>query len=351
MHRYCSYFDHRYLARGLAMVRSLRDMDPGCEITVLCLTPECHALLSERRELSLVLLKLDDFERANPDVVAVKSTRSMLEYYFTLTGPLVWAVLAGSSAGDIVTYVDSDLFFYSPVRPLYNAMSTASVGLVSHRYHWWKKGNARKFGYFNVSWTSFRRDSVGLQAAKWWRERCIEWCHDYADGERYADQKYLDHMYRKFPNVVEIRHAGANVGPWNIGRHNLSRRPGGNLVVDNEWPLVFFHFQGLREIAPGLYLANHLPYFAPLPRIVRDGLYLPYLRLVRQIEEEVGATLLSGTLRRGEVRRTLKQRLFEARVALFRLAGRAMGHALRPASARTVAAGPASPPNSKAKGL
>jgi hypothetical protein len=347
MHRYCSYFDHRYLARGLAMVRSLRDMDPGCEITVLCLTSECHEMLSEWRQPGLVLTKLEDFERANPDVLAVKGDRSTLEYYFTLTGPLVCSVLTSGSAGDIVTYVDSDLFFYSPVGPLYDAMDTASVGLVSHRYHWWKRGNAGKFGYFNVSWTSFRRDAVGLEAAKWWRERCIEWCHDYTDGDRFADQKYLDHLYRKFPSVVEIEHPGANIGPWNIGRYDVSKRSSGELIVDDEWPLIFFHFQGLREIAPRLYLANHLPYLAPFPRIVRDELYLPYLRLVNRIEEEFGGVVPSGSLRRGEVRRTLKQRLFEIRVALFRLAGRAMGHALRPDAGRTVAAEAACRSNSR----
>jgi hypothetical protein len=312
-------------------------MDPGCEITVLCLTYECHAILSERPEPGLVLITLEDFERANPDVAAVKGARSTLEYYFTLTGPLVLAILAAASAEDSVTYVDSDLFFYSPVSPLYDAMGEASVGLVAHRYHWWKRGNTAKFGYFNVSWTSFRRDAIGLEAAGWWRERCIEWCHDYADADRFADQKYLDHMYRKFPSVVEIYHPGANVGPWNIGRHSISKRPDCAFAVDGSWPLVFYHFQGLKEIAPRVYLANHLPYFAPFPRVVRDELYMPYLRLVNRIEEEFGGALVSGTLRRGEVRRTFKQRLFETRVALFTLAGRAMGYALRTDSAQPAA--------------
>ena len=42
MNRYCTYFDQRYLDRGLAMMRSLRAVDPDCQVTVLCLTASCE---------------------------------------------------------------------------------------------------------------------------------------------------------------------------------------------------------------------------------------------------------------------------------------------------------------------
>ena len=61
MHRYCTFFDHRYLDRGLAMIRSLRKVDPGCRISVLCLTPACERELARLAEPGVTLTTLDAF--------------------------------------------------------------------------------------------------------------------------------------------------------------------------------------------------------------------------------------------------------------------------------------------------
>ena len=327
MHHYCTYFDCQYLERGLAMIRTLRRVDPGCMITVLCLTPECERALLRVQEPQVRLLRLQDFEHDNPDLLSVKGTRSSLEYYFTLSGCIVTAVLELVEANDIVTYVDADLLFYSSVEPIYEEMANASVGLIPHRYHWWKKHNI-KFGRFNVGWASFRCDAAGREAATWWHHRCVEWCHDYVEGDRFADQKYLDHIFERFPKVIEITHPGANVAPWNIGRHAITKTPGGVLLVDREWPLIFFHFQGLKEIEPGFYLANHLPYLAPFSRSLRLDLYQPYVNLLSQIRREIGGVPSNAPrlARRGSAKVSFKNRLFRLRSIMLRWAARWAGH-------------------------
>jgi glycosyltransferase involved in cell wall biosynthesis len=295
-------------------------------MVVLCLSRECFAVLARLDEPGVRLIDLEELERNNPDVAATKVSRSALEYYFTLTGCIVTEVMRTSADDDFVTYVDADLMFYSSVRPLFEEMTGASVGLVGHRYHWWKRSNL-KFGYFNVCWTCFRCDVVGRRAATWWRDRCVEWCHDYVDGDRFADQKYLDHMHRKFPNVVEIKHAGANVAPWNLGRHKISLSPNDSFCVDGAWPLIFFHFQGFREVEPGLFLINHLAYQAPLSRTVRDKLYAPYAAVLLEIGEAVGTIRnVPPLLDRGSTKRSLKQRYFEFRVKVLRRGAKLLKH-------------------------
>jgi len=329
LHRYCTYFDHRYLERGLAMIRSLRQVDPGQPITVLCLTPECMRELTRILEPGISLISLEDFEHANPALLAAKADRSTLEYYFTLSGSIVSYMLEKADLDDIVTYVDADLLFYSSVAPIYQEMGQASVGLIAHRYHWWKRSNI-KFGRFNVGWASFRSDEIGRSAARWWRDRCLEWCHDYIDGDRFADQKYLDTMFTIFPNIVEITHPGANVAPWNLGRHRITGNDSEPLTVDGRWPLIFFHFQGLKETSPSVYLVNHLPYFAPFTRTVRNELYLPYATQLERIRAESGlkSPLSQSLLSRGSTkdRLPLRQRLFELRTLALRAAARWAGH-------------------------
>lgn len=287
MHRYCTYFDHLFLDRGLAMIRSLRRFDPGCRISVLCLTPACERVLARLDEPGVTLARLEDFERDNPDLLAVKGSRGMRDYYFTLSGCLVASALRDAEPDALVTYVDADLMFYASPAPIFEAIGTASVGLIGHRFHWWAK-RLEKYGRFNVGWVSFRADATGREAAQWWRDRCIEWCHGYPDRDRFADQKYLEHIHSKFPNVTEVTHPGTNVGPWNICRHAIARAPDDAFTVAARFPLIFFHFSGLKEIAPNLFLGSHISYLGPFSRTVRDGLYEPYVALLQRIREEFG---------------------------------------------------------------
>jgi len=285
--QYCTYFDHRFLDRGLAMLRSLRRVDPEALVSVLCLTPACHRVLAQLREPRVTLTTLADFERDNPDLVAAKDTRCLRDYYFTLSGCIAAATLADAAPGDIVTYLDADLLFHASPAPLFDAMANASVGLVGHRFHWWAR-RLEKYGRFNVGWVSFRADATGRAAARWWRDACIDWCYGCVDGDRYADQKYLEHMPAKFPGVIEIKHPGANVGPWNICRHSIEHGTGGALMVDGGFPLIFAHFSGVREAGRDIFLCSHLSYLGPFSETVRTGLYKPYLAELKRIREEIG---------------------------------------------------------------
>ncbi|MBR1152656.1 hypothetical protein [Bradyrhizobium sp. JYMT SZCCT0428] len=43
---YCTYFDHNYLSRGLALYHSLQQHEPGARLWVLCMSEACHRILT-----------------------------------------------------------------------------------------------------------------------------------------------------------------------------------------------------------------------------------------------------------------------------------------------------------------
>ncbi len=321
MNFFCTYFDQRYLDRGLAMLRSLRAVEPDCRVTVLCLTASCEQTLARLREPGVTLLRLADFERCNPDLEALRKTRTPRDYILALAPFLASSLLRQARSGDVVTYLDADLLFYSSVAPIFSAMKNGSVGLIGHRHHPWTK-RLEKYGRLNVGWVSFRCDDVGREAAEWWRARCIEWCFADLEKDRFAEQKYLDRMSSLFPRVVEIDHPGTNLGPWNICRHSVALDSAGRLVVDGKVPLIFFHYSQVREESPNLYLCSNVSYLAPFSLTVRNHLYKPYLRLLKQIRGELGGLPEEDTddLRGGLPLRRLRV------IWLLRAAGWAMGH-------------------------
>src|SRR5476651_1847093 len=82
---YCTYFDHNYLSRGLALYHSLQRHAPGSRLWVLCLDQACYELLAKLALPNLVAVSLGAFEAADRGVAAARSNRSLIEYYFTCT--------------------------------------------------------------------------------------------------------------------------------------------------------------------------------------------------------------------------------------------------------------------------
>ncbi|MBT4815917.1 MAG: hypothetical protein HON70_09470 [Lentisphaerae bacterium] len=188
MYEFCTYFDHRFASRGLALLDSLRcHCRRPFRLWVLCLSPECYTLLTDRNDPDVVPIALADFEEGDEELLRVKPTRGIVEYYFTITPSWPLFVLERDSDVQMVTYLDADLFFFEDPACLFDELGSDSVSIIPHRY----ARNAEAFlknGIYNVGWLTFRRDERGLACLRWWRERCIEWCFDRHEDGKYADQ-------------------------------------------------------------------------------------------------------------------------------------------------------------------
>ena len=290
---FCTYFDHRYLPRGLALLSSLEATCPRFTLWVLTLSDEASGFLAEANLPNVRVVPLQALEAGDPALAFSRANRSLVEYYFTCTPCLPRFLMATDNTIDEITYLDSDLYFFSSPEPLFDAMGDASVAIVPHRFSPRSASTHGKYGEFNVGWLTFRNDSAGLACLDWWRARCIEWCHDHVEADRYADQKYLDQFQARFGGVHIVRHPGANLAPWNVGTHRIEEDGNGALV--DGLPLVFFHFQGLRQVSARVYDSNLTGYGARLSRVLRTRVFAPYLSTLGQKDALVAARLAPAT--------------------------------------------------------
>jgi hypothetical protein len=287
MRVYCTYFDQNYLARGLALYHSLQRYAPASRLWVLCLSEACYRTLIALDLPYLVPRRLADFEAADPEVAATRSGRSLIEYYFTCSPAWKLYVVNNEPDAEWVTYLDSDLFFFASPDPIYDEMKNASFGLIPH--HFTKRlAHMRRFGIYNVGWVSIRNCDEGMTALRWWRERCIEWCHDFVDGDRFADQRYLDRLPEMFSNVHVIQHLGANLAPWNFADFPVELRDDTVFVEGHK--LLFFHFHGVRRVGR-YYFNSHRAFHAPFPTLMRQRIYQPYVAALANAELDVRSYL------------------------------------------------------------
>lgn len=301
---FCTYFDTNYMVRGLTLYRSLLDRSSPFRLWVLCMDEPTYEKLVRLELPEIVPLRLADMEKAYEGLEIAKSNRSPIEYYFTCTSILPLFILAREQSVDVITYLDADLYFFGSPDPIFEEMGDSSILIVGHRFPK-KLKHLEKFGVYNVGFLSFRRDEDGMQSLEWWRDACLEWCHDYCDGDRFADQKYLDSFPSKFENVHVLENPGAGLAPWNIGRKKM-RTVNGQLLADSS-PVIFYHFQGLEKISPRLFDARRLGFRTRTNRGVRKLLYKPYINELGETSRWLAETIEADDVGISSIRDSMKK--------------------------------------------
>ena len=308
MRYYCTYFDKRYLSRGLAMYHSLQEYSADFKLWILCLDTETTQYLTRLKLPNIEIVSIDELERNCAPLRDTKNNRSLLEYYFTCTPSLPLLILDRNQQIDLITYLDADLFFFSDAEALFNEIGGHSIAIIPHRFPAAFR-KAERHGIFNVGWVSFRRDDEGMNCLRHWQTQCIEWCSDQSDENRFADQRYLDDWPARFRNLVVLQNKGADLAPWNIANYEISKR-NGQVFVDDE-PLVFFHFHGLRQLNSHVFDTCLQHYGAKLTPTVRDGIYLPYVRKINALARESGSAFHAPLARKDLPRPSFLGRTFD----------------------------------------
>jgi len=234
-----------YLARALVLYRSLARFHEGLQLRVCCLDELSYSLLSGMALPGVAAFPVEELEAFDPALVEVRPRRTPWEYAMTLKPSLCLHELERAGRDEGVAYLDADIMFFSDPEALFEEIGRDSILLVPHRYPPENDWMARAWGRYNAGTIVLRPGIDTLDALRWWRERCLEWCHRRPEEGRWADQKYLDEWPRRFSGVHVLEHPGGGLAPWNTFRHELANRDGAGLLVDGR-PLVFYHYQGLR---------------------------------------------------------------------------------------------------------
>jgi hypothetical protein len=279
-HVICTLFDHRYLPRGLCMIRSARRHGFMQDIHVLCLSDECGQAMAALALPGVKLITLGMLEDQIPRLITARANRSIVEYYFTCMAALHTYLFEKLPAIDGTMYVDADIQFFESPELVFDAIGDAPAAVTPHNFVPQMR-HLEQFGKFNGGWSAFRRTPEGLACLNWWLERSLEWCYDRLEGERYANQKYMDRFAEIAPDTRVLRQKGFNCAPWNIGNYRLTEQDG-RVWIDDE-PLVFFHFHGLKH-RKGYFEFQHRPYGAPVSWLMRNKLYKPYISELLDME-------------------------------------------------------------------
>jgi glycosyltransferase involved in cell wall biosynthesis len=100
-------------------------------------------------------------------------------------------------------------------------------------------------GVWNLGFAAFRRSDDVYKLVRWWRDKCASKCLADPSANMFTDQRWMDMGPAFVEKTKLLHHPGYNAAYWNLSQRKISRNSAGKWVVNDSYPLCFFHFSGV----------------------------------------------------------------------------------------------------------
>jgi hypothetical protein len=164
-----------------------------------------------------------------------------------------------------VIYLDPDILIFSPLVELENILEIKNIVVTPHiltpiddeyaptDYH------TLRGGIFNLGFIALSNYNKVTHFLTWWHNRVVK--YGYADFARsmFYDQIWLNYLPTMFDEYYIIKHPGYNMANWNLHERQLAY-DGTDWIVNNQYPLRFFHFSGYKLTQPDILCSYNTRY-------------------------------------------------------------------------------------------
>ncbi|HUZ97518.1 MAG TPA: hypothetical protein VMU57_21650 [Edaphobacter sp.] len=159
-------------------------------------------------------------------------------------------------------YLDPDIFVYSPLTPVFEALDGGAVAVLTP--HMTTPVEDDRFpgeqemlynGTYNLGFIAVRRCEEAWRLLSWWERRCLDLGFSEGRTGLFVDQKWMNLAPGMFDQVKILRHLGCNMAYWNLQERTLVE-DAGNYVVNGLARLCFFHFSGIVPDDPAMLSKN-----------------------------------------------------------------------------------------------
>lgn len=276
MINFCTLFDSYYIHKGIALYLSLEQVCDDFTLYVMAFDkPSYEKLCLLKFKNMVVEYEEDDF--FTDEIKKVKAERKRNEYCWTCGSNITYYFLTKYQC-ESMTYIDADMMFFSSPQPVFEELKPYSVGLSSHF------ADTELYGKYCVQFCYFKNDINGLEALKWWKDSCLEWCYDRYEDGKFGDQRYLDLMPNRFKGVHEIENRGVGVAKWNMLEYKFLPNHHIN-YKKQDFEICFYHFHAVAvDYKNGnIYIASKKDV---IPTPVINYMFKPYGELLKKVYVE-----------------------------------------------------------------
>lgn len=154
-----------------------------------------------------------------------------------------------------VLFFDPDVMVFNSLRQIIDQLDKYSIIITPHYFIPKINGlidDARlmRFGPYNLGFFAANNSNESKEFLNWWSERCVADGFDDAQFGIFTDQKWVSIALCFFPFIHVSYNSGLNVAFWNLEERSVSVTNEGKYIINNEFPLVFFHFSSFNKKSP-----------------------------------------------------------------------------------------------------
>jgi hypothetical protein len=166
-----------------------------------------------------------------------------------------WLALKLLEDNSKVVFFDPDVMVFNSLQTIFDDLNNHPVILTPHYFKPKLNGlidDARlmRFGPYNLGFFAVDSSQKSRQFLTWWSERCFDNGFDDAQFGIFTDQKWVSIAPCFFPFLHVSNHPGCNVAYWNIDERMLSKNSDDEFYVNQDYPLLFFHFSSFDSEIP-----------------------------------------------------------------------------------------------------
>lgn len=155
-----------------------------------------------------------------------------------------------------VIFLDSDICVYRDLHPILRDLSLHPIVLTPH--YTTPHSNdlsdsdmgLMRFGSFNLGFYAVTNSEQAIRFLTWWSDRCLRLGFFESQFGLSTDQKWVSIAPCFFKDLYVSFNLGYNVAFWNVHERSLKIDIEGKYFVNDEYPLVFFHFSSFDDDNP-----------------------------------------------------------------------------------------------------
>jgi hypothetical protein len=176
----------------------------------------------------------------------------------TAVKPSFFHYIFNTYKADKVIYLDPDILVKNELKEALTLLDEKNIVLTPHLLKPIDDGftlndfQLLRDGIFNLGFIGLSNYSTIINFLDFWHQRVFKYGFGRSTSGMFYDQLWVNYVPALYDNYAIIKHPGYNMANWNLHERVLSENENGDLIVNNNMALCFFHFSGYKYKQPEL---------------------------------------------------------------------------------------------------
>lgn len=260
----CTSICANYLPKAAVLAQSLKTYNPNYKMIICLVEDETDSQIESYRHFfdDIVLAKDLGIEDFNQFIFRY----DIVEASTAVKGRLFQYLLKTYTSEQKMMYLDPDIEVFHSFEKLEKILDEHSIVLTPHMCEQENNddllaivdnevNSSLKHGVFNLGFLAISRSHESQKFIDWWTSRLDLYCYDdMFDRGIFTDQRWMDLAPCLF-DIYILKDPGYNMAPWNVSKRKLTE----DNMVNQQYPLVFFHFSGFDSGANETVINRYVP--------------------------------------------------------------------------------------------